>query len=126
MRVMGLAMWLVGALTSCGSASKSDAVIGDEELFAKEVAEGVEYARDECPAFAEAAGAQAQSMGAQSTGASLQIEVPESGRPALEEVTTRHGPPDSTAEDIHYYGGVGFRTESGGEVVEITINCLES
>jgi hypothetical protein len=79
--------------------------------------------REECPYFAEAAGAQAGEMVASVTEASLTAAVPAGHRPSNEQVGARHGPPDSTSEMTHYYDDVGLKADSSGAVVDVIVRC---
>ena len=113
-------------LAGCDRSSRADRILGDEELFYDAVFQAVEYARDECPAFARSARVHTEQAGAISMQAALSAAVPEGHRPELAGVTSRHGAPDSTSGDVRYYDDIGLRADSLGAVVEIVIPCKGS
>jgi hypothetical protein len=121
--------WLVTtAVAACGGSSRADRIVADETLFYEGFTTAVDYARSECPAFAEAVGASTGAQGGDmlvSARAALSAEVPEGHRPAVTEIRERHGQPDSTRVDVSWYDGLGFRADEGGEVVEIVVPCSE-
>ena len=108
----------------CGGSSRADRILADEDLFPATLPEAVEYSRNECPAFARAAGVHTDQAGAAITvKTSLSAAVPAGHQPLIERVTSRHGTPDSTSEMTHYYDDVGLRTDSNGAVVEVVVPC---
>jgi hypothetical protein len=108
---------------TCGGSSRADAIVGDETLFNEEFPEAIEFMRDECPAFAEAAGVQVDRTGAATANAGLAAAVPEGYRPELARVTERYGAPDSVAGDLHYYDDIALRVDASGHVVGVEMPC---
>ena len=111
-------------VAGCGRSSRADAIVGDKTLFNEDFPEAIAYMREECPAFAEAAGVQVGQMGAASANAALTAAVPEGYRPELARVTERHGAPDSVANDVHYYDDIGLRVDASGVVVGVDVPCV--
>jgi len=118
-----MVLLVLGLVGGCGRGSRVDRIVADESLFPKDLPEAVDFMRDECPEFAEAAGAQGEAMMASVTDASLSAAVPAGYRPQIEQVAARHGPPDSTSEMLHYYDDLSLRADSSGAVVDVIVRC---
>lgn len=115
---------LAVCLLACGGTSRADRIVGDETLFNEHYPEAIAMMRDECPAFAEAAGTQMEQTGAAITNAGLSAAVPEGFRPDVARVTERHGAPDSVVEGVHYYDDIGLKADATGTVVEVVMPCV--